>query len=133
MLGISSGSGISSWSKVLSGMSQPTTMGVGDFTGDKKADIVAAEPDGAGKYQYMVGTSSGSGISSWTKVQSGMRQPEVVSVGDFTGDKKADIVAVEPDWAGKYQYMPRHQLGQRTFELDQSPKRDEFGWDDGRR
>ena len=105
MLGISSGSGISSWSKVLSGMSQPTTMGVGDFTGDGKADIVSAEPDGAGKYQYMLGISNGSGVSSWTKVLSGMTAPTVMRVGDYTGDGKADIISAEPDGAGKYQYM----------------------------
>jgi resuscitation-promoting factor RpfA len=96
MLGTSNGSGVASWNQVLGGMSNPTAMAVGDFTGDGKADIVAAEPDGSGKYRYMLGTSNGSGVASWGQTLGGMSQPQPsMGLGDLTGGGKADIVAVE--------------------------------------
>ena len=45
-------------------------MDVGDLTGDGKADLIAVEAESGGSYHYMLGTSSGSGVSSWTPVQS---------------------------------------------------------------
>jgi hypothetical protein len=80
-------------------------MAVGDFTGDGKADIVSVEPDGTGKYRYMLGTSSGAGVSTWSTILPGMGLPEFMELGDATGDGKADIVSVEPDGTGKYRYM----------------------------
>ena len=103
--GLSNGSGIPSWSQVLSGMGNPTRLAVGDLTGDGKGDIVAVEPEGNGKYRYMLGTSNGAGVSSWSQVMGEMSYPHKFSVGDLTGDGKADIVAVESEGAGKYRYM----------------------------
>jgi FG-GAP-like repeat len=105
MLGTSSGSGVSSWSQILGGMSEPRPMSTADFTGDGKADIVAVESEGNGKYRYMLGTSSGSGVSSWKQVLSGISLPQYMWINDFTGDGKADIVAVESEGNGKYRYM----------------------------
>ena len=93
-VGASSGTGISSWTSVLSGMSAPTAMDVGDFNADGKADIVAAELEG-GSYSYRVGFSSGGGISSWSKVLGGMSAPTNMAVGDIDADGKADIVSAE--------------------------------------
>jgi FG-GAP-like repeat len=105
MFGISSGAGISSWSSVLSGMSLPERMAVGDVNGDGKADIVSVESEGNGKYRYMLGVSSGAAISSWSQILSGMGLPTKMAVGDFSGDGKADIVSVESEGNGKYRYM----------------------------
>jgi hypothetical protein len=105
MVGLSTGTGISSWSKVLGGMSPQTRMSVGDFNADGKADIVGVEAEGGGKYRYMVGLSTGTGISSWSPVLSGMSPPARMSVGDFNADGKADIVGVEEESAGKYRYQ----------------------------
>ncbi len=105
MFGISSGTGISSWFQALGGMSAVSWMRVGDVNGDKKADIVAVESESGSKYRYMFGISSGSGISSWSKVLGGMSPAERVAVGDFTGDGKADVVSVEADGIGSYRYM----------------------------
>jgi hypothetical protein len=105
MLGTSSGSGVSTWGQMLSGMSEPKAVSVGDFTGDGKADIISVESEGNGKYRYMLGTSGGGGVSSWKQLLSGMSEPKAVSVGDFTGDGKADIVSAESEGNGKYRYM----------------------------
>jgi FG-GAP-like repeat len=104
MLGVSNGAGISSWSQILSGMSVPIGFAVGDLTGDGKADIVAIESEGNGNDRFMLGTSNGAGISSWSQIMSGMSQPTQFGLGDLTGDGKADIVSVEH--AGtSYRYM----------------------------
>ncbi|MGE5335963.1 MAG: FG-GAP repeat domain-containing protein [Nitrososphaerota archaeon] len=105
MLGTSAGENIASWSKILGGMSVPIRLGVGDFTGDGKADILALESEGNGQYRYMLGTSNGGGVSSWKKILGGMSEAKLMSVGDFTGDGKADILALESEGNGKYRYM----------------------------
>ncbi|HET6999516.1 MAG TPA: VCBS repeat-containing protein, partial [Solirubrobacterales bacterium] len=105
MVGFSTGSGISSWVKVKSGMSYPEKMGIGDFDSDGKADIFALESEGGGLYRYMVGFSNGWGISSWTQVKSGMTRPTQMDLGDFDADGKTDIVAAEPEGGGLYRYM----------------------------
>jgi hypothetical protein len=97
MLGTSSGTGVSSWKNMMGGMSSLSGLGVADFTGDGKADVIAAEPEGNGKTRYMLGTSSGTGFSSWKQLLGNMAPLTALSVGDFSGDGKADIVAVEAD------------------------------------
>ncbi len=106
MLGTSSGgTTISSWNSMQGEMNRPVKMGVGDFTGDKKADIIAVESEGAGKYRYKLGASNGSGIGSWSNLLTGMSEPKQMAVGDVTGDGKADVVSVESEGNGKYRYM----------------------------
>jgi hypothetical protein len=105
MIGTSNGTAISSWSATLSELSLPAETSAGDFTGDGKADVVVTEPDTGGKYRYVLGTSSGSGISSWNLLKSGMSQPVPFALADFTGDGKADIVAAESEGNGKYRFM----------------------------
>ena len=103
--GYSDGSGIPNWEQVLTGTSRPTRLAVGDVTGDGKADIVAVEPEGSGKYRYMLGYGTGAGIAHWNQVMSEMSYPHKLALGDLTGDGKADIVAVESQSNGKYRYM----------------------------
>jgi hypothetical protein len=105
MLGTSSGSSISSWKSILSGMGYPRGMVLGDLTGDGKDDIVAVEDEGNGKYRYMLGTGEGAGVSSWKVILSGMGSAESLELGDLTGDGKEDIVTVESEGGGKYRYM----------------------------
>jgi FG-GAP-like repeat/Trypsin len=105
MLGTSTGTTIGSWNSVLGEMSRPAKMGVGDFTGDKKADIVSVESEGGGKYRYMLGTSNGSGIASWSTLLTGLSEQKLMEVGDVTGDGKADVVSVESEGNGNYRYM----------------------------
>jgi uncharacterized protein YegP (UPF0339 family) len=105
MLGNSNGSGIASWSQILSGMSPVNSLQLGDLTGDGKDDIVAIESEGNGKFRYVLGTSNGSGVSSWKSILTGMGAADDMAVGDFTGDGKEDILTVENDGSGKFRYM----------------------------
>ena len=50
----------------------PTKAALGDITGDGKADVVAVESQGGGQYRYMLGKSSGTGISSWSSILTNM-------------------------------------------------------------
>jgi hypothetical protein len=52
----------------------------------------------------MLGTGSGSGISSWKQILGGMACAQF-DVGDFTGDGKDDIVAFESAGSGQNRYM----------------------------
>jgi hypothetical protein len=62
-----------------------------------RADIVAVEPSPTGGVNYMVGISHGNGQFAWgaTNLQA-MTPPLFFGVADVSGDKRADIVAVEP-------------------------------------
>ena len=84
----------------LIGMTPPTKIAVGDVNKDGRADIVGAEPEGNGRYRYMLGSSSGSSFA-WTATSMvSMGEPFRMSVADVTGDGKADVVGVEPQYAG---------------------------------
>jgi hypothetical protein len=110
-LGASNGSGVSGWGQILSGMSIPVRLGLADFSGDGKADIVAVEKQSNGQYRYKVGYSTGTGISSWDTELSDMSYPHKMAVADFSGDGKADIVAVEKQSNGQYRYKVGYSTG----------------------
>lgn len=105
MLGTGEGAGVSSWKVVLPGMSAAVSLELGDVTGDGKEDIISVENEGSGKYRYMLGTSSGSSISSWKSVLPGMSAPDDMAVGDMGGDGKADILTAEAEGSGSFRYM----------------------------
>jgi Zn-dependent metalloprotease len=80
------GGGWSQFSKVFS---------PGDFTGDGKADLVAAKPSGE-LYLYR-GNGLGGFTGAGARIGVGWGVfSKVFSPGDFTGDGKADLVAVKP-------------------------------------
>ena len=76
-------------------MAYPEFLDLGDFNADGKADIVSVESEGNGKYRYMLGTSNGAGVGSWSQVMSGLAGPYFFHVGDLDADGKADVVSVE--------------------------------------
>jgi len=105
--GISDGSGNFAWEGTgLKGMYHPFKMAVGDITGDGKADIVAVEKEPVtGFYNYARGISNGSGGFAWAGTGLPlMYQPKKLSLGDVNGDGKADIVAMERESNGQYDY-----------------------------
>jgi hypothetical protein len=67
----------------------------GDFSGDNHADVMAVSADG-GLYLYK-GNGKGGWSGSRVKIGSGWQGfRTVLSPGDFTGDDKADVIAVKP-------------------------------------
>ncbi len=69
----------------------------GDFTGDGKTDLIGRKPDGtlwlyegdgAGWWKGGTGKNIGSGMGVYDKI---------LSVSDFTGDAKGDLLAREPN------------------------------------
>ncbi|MCO5968981.1 FG-GAP-like repeat-containing protein [Actinoallomurus soli] len=74
------------------GMSELT--GIGDLTGDKKADLIAVQKSDATLWLYpgatnALGTRVKIGNSGWN----GMA--ELTAVGDLTGDGRADLIAIQ--------------------------------------
>ena len=68
----------------------------GDFSGDNHADLMAVSADGA-LFLYK-GNGKGGWLSSRVKIGSGWQVfRTVLSPGDFTGDDKADVIAVKPN------------------------------------
>ena len=70
-------------------------MDVGDFNADGKADVVAVENQGGGQFRFMLGTSNGAGIGSWSQLMGGMAGPYFFHLGDLNADGKADILSAE--------------------------------------
>ncbi|MBE8523840.1 VCBS repeat-containing protein [Amycolatopsis sp. H6(2020)] len=68
----------------------------GDVTGDGRADIVAAKPDGT-LWLYANGGSNASPYSTGTLIGSAWQQFGHVTLADVTGDGRADLVAAKPD------------------------------------
>jgi len=104
MLGASTGGNFSWNFTKLSGMGFPVKMAVGDVNGDKKADIVAVESEGGGKYRYMLGASTGNNFEWNFTNLTWMGFPTKMGLRDVNGDGKADIVAMESSGNEKYLY-----------------------------
>ncbi|MFJ7213421.1 GH25 family lysozyme [Amycolatopsis sp. NPDC098790] len=67
-----------------------------DVTGDHRADLVAAKPDGT-LWLYTNGGSDTAPYSSGTQVGAGWAQFDRIQAGDVTGDGRADLTATKPD------------------------------------
>jgi hypothetical protein len=67
----------------------PLGLAVGDFNGDGKPDLAAANNNN-NTVQVFLGDGKG-GFSSGATLTSGINSPYTVAVGDFNGDGKADI------------------------------------------
>jgi hypothetical protein len=86
----------SSGSLVGSGWEQFAWFLAGDVTGDRRADIVTAKPDGT----LLLYTNNGNATSPYdwgTVIGSAWQQFTDVTLGDVNGDGRADLVAVKPD------------------------------------
>ncbi|WP_370962357.1 GH25 family lysozyme [Amycolatopsis sp. cg9] len=68
----------------------------GDVTGDGKADLVAAKPDGS-LWLYTHGGDNTSPYSTGTLIGSAWQQFGHVTLADVTGDGRADLVAAKAD------------------------------------
>ena len=68
----------------------------GDVTGDGRADIVAAKPDGM-LALYTNGGSNTAPYNTGSQIGSAWQQFSHVTLADVTGDGRADIVAAKPD------------------------------------
>lgn len=76
-------------------------LGVGDFNGDGKPDLIARKPDGTLWFYASAGTTAAGvpilgaavqiGRSGWNAYQ------EVTASGDFNGDRKPDLIARKSD------------------------------------
>jgi len=67
-----------------------------DVTGDGRADLVAALPDGS-LFLYANGTSNTAPYSAGVQIGTGWQAFNWVLAGDVTGDHRADIVAEKAD------------------------------------
>lgn len=67
-----------------------------DVTGDGRADLVAARPDGT-LWLYVNGGSNAAPYGTGSQIGVGWAQFNFVLGGDLTGDGRADIVAERPD------------------------------------
>ncbi len=68
----------------------------GDVTGDGRADIVAARPDGT-LWLYVNGGSDSAPFSTGSQIGTAWQQFDRILVGDVTGDSRTDVVASRPD------------------------------------
>jgi FG-GAP-like repeat len=68
----------------------------GDVNGDRRADVVAARPDGT-LWLYTNGGSDASPYGYGTQIGVAWQQFRHVVLGDVTGDGRADLLATRPD------------------------------------
>jgi hypothetical protein len=89
-------SGYTTATASTSGSALTKAFSPGDFTGDHKADLLTIRPNG---YLYLYrGNGRGGVTGTRTKIGTGWGSfTKVLSSGDFNGDHKADILAVQPN------------------------------------
>jgi FG-GAP-like repeat/Calx-beta domain/Domain of unknown function (DUF4214)/FG-GAP repeat len=73
---------------------RPTSLAIGDLNGDGKPDIVVAEPNNSAVSVLLNTTAPGATVSSFVQQSfSAGYAPGTVTLADFNGDGKPDIVA----------------------------------------
>ncbi len=71
-------------------------IGVGDFNGDGKSDLVARKPDGS--LWFFAGLGAGGTFAPGVQIGAGWNTfDEILGPGDMNGDGKPDILARKPD------------------------------------
>ncbi|KAB7846891.1 FG-GAP repeat domain-containing protein [Streptomyces mobaraensis] len=83
---------------------------VGDLTGDGITDVIAVETATGDLYRYSGPDYTGN--TARVKIGHGWNSiSSIVGVGDLTGDKVADIIAVDKDSGDLYRYSGPHYNG----------------------
>ncbi|MBI3933034.1 MAG: VCBS repeat-containing protein [Acidobacteria bacterium] len=103
-MGLSTGSGFSTWSWAPGQNWSSYELRTGDFDGDGKSDILLHGRKDTGNATYM-GVSTGSGFEVWTWAPGANWSSYEVHVGDFNGDDKDDVYLHGRQGTGLHDYL----------------------------